>query len=314
MYKLSIVIPVYYNELNLKSLYEKLEEVVLSKGLFEVELIFVDDGSGDGSLNELKQLREKDARVKIIKLSRNFGAHTAVLAGLHYASGDCTTVISADLQDPPDIINTMFSKWQEGNKVVLAVRRDREETFAQKFFSNSYYRLMRRIALKNMPKGGFDCYLIDKQVVKTLCKMNEKNSTLSGQILWCGFQTEMIYYVRKKREAGKSKWTLSKKIKLLLDSVFGFSYFPIKLTLTLGIMMSIAGFLYALLIIINKLWYNLEVTGWSSLMVVILIASGVQMIMIGILGEYLWRNFDETRNRPAYIVEEEIGVNDKNDQ
>ncbi|SDJ84786.1 glycosyltransferase family 2 protein [Natronincola ferrireducens] len=311
MKKLSIVIPVYYNELNIPSLYEKLREAILNKKLFHVELVFVDDGSKDNSYQELIKLREMDKRIKVVKLSKNFGSHTAILAGLSYATGDCATVISADLQDPPEIIVSMYEKWLEGNKVVLAVREDREEGWLQKKLSNTYYRWMKKYALSNMPEGGFDCFLIDKQVIEILRGMKEKNSTLMGQILWCGLKTEKIYYVRREREIGKSKWTLSKKIKLFIDSFLAFSYVPIRFISTFGFIISFLGFLMALIIVINKFINDIPVQGWTSLMVVVLILSGIQLITLGVLGEYLWRNFDETRKRPLFIVEETIGVGEE---
>jgi polyisoprenyl-phosphate glycosyltransferase len=307
MDKLSIVIPVYYNELNIPHLYPKLIEVI-NNNMFQAELIFVDDGSGDNSYNELLKLREKDNRIKIIKLSRNFGSHIAILAGLSYATGDCATVISADLQDPPEIILSMFKKWKEKNKVVLAVRQDREESWVQKKFSNTYYKLMKKIALPNMPEGGFDCFLIDRQVVDVLSNMKEKNSTIMGQILWSGFKTEKIYYVRKKREIGKSRWTLSKKIKLFIDSFLAFSYFPIKFISVFGVLISFIGFISAVIVFVNKILNDVPVQGWTSLMIVVLLLSGVQLITLGIIGEYLWRNFDATRERPIFVIEEEVGI------
>lgn len=314
MSKLSIIIPVYYNELNLKPLYEKLNEDILNVNKFEIELIFVDDGSGDNSYKKLLELRELDSRIKIIKLSKNFGSHTAILAGLNYATGDCATVISADLQDPPSIILEMFDKWENGNQVVLAVRKDREEPYLQKKISNTYYNLMKKFALKNMPEGGFDCFLIDRKVVDILKNMREKNSTLMGQILWCGFKTEIIYYIRKERKIGESKWTLSKKIKLFIDSFLAFSYVPIRAISTTGFIVAFLGFILAAILIINKIVNGVNIQGWTSLIVVVLILSGIQLITLGVIGEYLWRNFDETRRRPLFIVEKEIGVEKKLDE
>lgn len=308
MNKLSIVIPVYYNELNIPSLYEKLNEKVLNRDDFDIELVFVDDGSGDNSYEELIKLRKIDNRIRVIKLSRNFGSHVATLAGLNYTSGDCVTVISADLQDPPEIIIEMYKKWLEGNKVVLAVRQDREEPWLQKKFSNTYYKLMKKYALGNMPEGGFDCYLIDRQVVDVIKDMKEKNSTLAGQILWCGFKTTKIYYIRRKREIGKSRWTFSKKVKLFIDSFMAFSYMPIRFISIFGCIISFTGFVMAIALVINKLKNNIQVQGWTSLMVIILLLMGIQLITLGVIGEYLWRNFDETRKRPVFIVDKEVGM------
>jgi dolichol-phosphate mannosyltransferase len=308
MIKLSIVIPVYYNEDNIPHLYEKLKETIFDNKNFDYELIFVDDGSKDNSYNELKKLREINNKIKLIKLSRNFGSHTAILAGLSNTSGDCATVISADLQDPPTIILDMLEKYNEGNKVVLAVREDREESISQKFFSNTYYKMMKRFALSNMPEGGFDCFLIDKMVIEVITSMKEKNSSLMGQILWCGFKTEKIYYVRKEREIGKSRWTLAKKIKLFIDSFIAFSYTPIKVMSSLGYLISSMGFLYGIYIFFNKVFKGIPIEGWTSLMIVILLLSGIQMILLGVIGEYLWRSFDESRKRPTFIIEEKEGL------
>ncbi|SDM69879.1 dolichol-phosphate mannosyltransferase [Bacillus sp. OK048] len=306
---LSIIIPVYYNEQNIPFLFDKLREKILTNPNYDYELIFVDDGSGDSSYEELKKLRNQNSKVKLIKLSRNFGSHTAILAGLTYASGDCATVIAADLQDPPEIINRMFEKWTEGNQVVLAVREDREESFTQKLFSNTYYKLMRRYALVNMPEGGFDCFLIDRQVVDILKNIQEKNTTIMGLILWAGFKTEKIYYIRKEREIGKSRWTLAKKVKLFIDSFLAFSYVPIRFMSLIGVIVSLLSFLFGGYLIINKIVNGVDVQGWTSLMVVFLFVAGIQMIMMGIIGEYLWRNMDESRRRPVFIIEEKVGFN-----
>jgi glycosyltransferase involved in cell wall biosynthesis len=308
---LSIIIPVYYNEQNIPFLFEKLSEEILSNPNYDYELIFVDDGSGDNSYGELLKLQKQHSKVKIIKLSRNFGSHTAILAGLTNATGDCATIISADLQDPPEIINRMFEKWMEGNKVVLAVREDREESYTQKLFSNTYYKLMKRYALPNMPEGGFDCFLIDRKIVDILKSMEEKNTTLMGQILWAGFKTEKIYYVRKEREIGKSRWTLAKKIKLFIDSFLAFSYAPIRFMSFIGVIMSLLSFISGAYLIVNKLVNGVNVQGWTSLMVLFLFVAGIQMIMLGIIGEYLWRNMDESRKRPVFIIDEKVGFDNE---
>lgn len=305
--KLSIVIPVYYNEINLFPLYQELKRTILFRSEFIYELIFIDDGSQDKSFDMLMKLRKLDRQVKIIKLSKNFGSHVAILAGLAHCSGDCATVISADLQDSPNIIVKMYQRWRAGHKVVLAVRADRQDSWLQARISNLYYRLMRKVALPNMPKGGFDCFLIDRAVIDIIKNIEEKNSTLMGQILWCGFKTDIIHYVRKKREIGRSRWTFSKKIKLFVDSFTAFSYLPIRLMSLLGISISLISFLFGIFVVINKIINGGDAIGWSSLMVAIAFLSGVQMTMLGIIGEYLWRNFDESKKRPIFIVEEKVG-------
>ena len=311
MDKVSIIVPIYYNELNIPHLYEQMKEKILSRTDFEAEIVCVDDGSKDGSYKALLELREKDDRFKVVKLSRNFGSHTAILAGFAHATGDCMTMVAADLQEPLEIIIEMYEKWKQGKKVVIAVRKDREDGFFQKLFSNTYYSLMQKYALKDMPKGGFDCFFIDKKVRDVLVTMSEKNSSIVGQVLWTGFEMDKIYYVRKKREIGKSKWTFSKKIKLFIDSFMAFSYVPIRFISTLGIFISIIGFISAIFLIANKLIYDVPVQGWTTMMITVLILSGIQMLTLGVIGEYLWRNFDETRGRPTYIVEETHGLEDQ---
>lgn len=303
--KISIIVPVYFNEMNLYALWEALQIDVLSHLEHDYEVIMVDDGSGDDSYEVMCDLARQNPSIRTLKLSRNFGAHAAILAGLGASKGDCATSISADLQDPPSIILEMLEKWKSGTKTVLAVRQDREEPFLQKLTSNAYYSLMRKFALPTMPHGGFDCFLIDRKVVNVLTTMEERNTTLMGQILWCGFKSDMIYYTRKSREAGKSHWTLSKKIKLFIDSLLGFSYAPIRFISLVGaifFVLSIIGIIY---IVIEKASGSLEVVGWASLFVLSLFSFGTIMITLGIIGEYVWRAFDSSRKRPPYIIDED---------
>lgn len=307
MPELSIIVPVYYNEMNLIDLYEDLKTNVLSK-IPSYEIVFVDDGSKDNSYEILKQLALKDACIRIIRLSRNFGSHAAILAGLAKCVGDCAMIKAADLQEPSSMILEMYDSWKNKNNVVLAVRKDREESAITKFFSNTYYRIMRKMALSNVPETGFDCFLIDRKVIDVINTMDEKNTSLMMQILWCGFKTDIIYYVRVKREKGKSKWTLSKKVKLFLDSFLGFSYFPIRMISLVGILCSTISACFLVYYIISKLMGNIDVSGWTTLMVVILLSNGLIMTMLGVVGEYLWRTFDAARKRPVFIIEE---TNDK---
>ena len=303
MSKLSIVIPVYYNEMNLNDLYLDLKKVVFSK-VDDVELVFVDDGSQDKSYEILKELQSKDDRIVVIKLSRNFGSHAAILAGLVNCTGDCAMMKAADLQEPSSMILEMYQKWLDGNNVVLAVRADREESFIQKTISNTYYKIMRNIAIKNMPEGGFDCFLIDRKVIKVLELMDEKNSTLMGQILWSGFKTDKVYYTRLEREKGKSRWTLSKKIKLFVDSILAFSYFPIRLITTIGLLTFTGTAIWIIYIMVSWFVGGISVEGWTTLMITNLFFYGLILLTLGIIGEYLWRALDASRGRPTYIIEE----------
>ncbi len=228
MSKISIIIPVYWNEDTLELLYDDLKEKVLGQ-LEDYELVFVDDGSGDNSWEIINKIKNRDDRIICVKLSRNFGEHSALLAGLSVCTGDCAVTKQADLQEDSEIILEMYESWKKGNKVVLAVREERDDSFATKFFAGLYYKLMQKFANKNMPSGGCDCYLLDRQVIEVLLKLDEKNSSLTLQVLWVGFQTDKIYFHRREREIGKGRWTFAKKFKLVLDSMISFSYVPIRM-------------------------------------------------------------------------------------
>lgn len=303
MSKISIVVPVYYNADTLELLYEDMKEKILGK-LEEYELVFVDDGSGDNSWQVMNSLRDRDPHVKLVKLSRNFGEHAALLAGLSVCTGDCAVTKQADLQEDSGIILEMYESWKRGNKVVLAVRKERKENPVKVFFANMYYAIIRKIVNKNMPVGGCDCYLVDRKVIEVLERLDEKNSSLTLQVLWAGFRTDMIYFVRQDREIGKSRWTLSKKVKLVMDSVMSFSYFPLRLMSGLGVAFNILAVILLIGVLVEKITHNTPIVGWASLMCVVLCSSGVIMLMLGILGEYIWRTLDAARTRPPYIVDE----------
>lgn len=314
MKKISIVIPVYYNEHNLKPLYQDMKNNVLGKIYtygYDYEIVFVDDGSKDGSYDEMKALKQIDNKIVNLHLSKNFGSHAAILAGLSICTGDCAVIKAADLQEPSEMIIDMLEQYNKGYRVVLAVREDREEGFFQKCFANVYYELMRKFALKEMPKGGFDCFLIDRRVINALSSMEEKNTSLMGLLLWSGFKTTQVGYVRKKRDIGKSKWTLKKKIKLVSDSMFSFSTFPIQMISTIGIVVFFAAFLCAIYIVASKIRGTIIVSGYTTLSVIMLAGFGLTLFSLGILGEYIWRIFDAVRKRPPFIIEEDS--NEKND-
>lgn len=301
--KFSIIVPIYYNELNLPVTYPRLIALEQQIPNITLELVFVDDGSGDKSLNVLQEIQEKDARVKVVKLARNFGSFNAILAGLHYATGDCVGIISADLQDPPELFEQMIADWRKGKKTVMAVRQDREDPLPTKLFANVFYGALRKFALPSMPEGGFDFVLIDRQVVEVLKQVREKNTSIMALIAWLGFDHSQIGYVRAERRIGKSRWTFSKKVKLMIDMFTSFSFFPIRAISTLGVIIALVSFIYALILLYLRFVNGTHVEGWTTLVVLILFLSGFQLISLGIIGEYLWRNFDESRKRPPYIVE-----------
>lgn len=303
--KLSIVIPCYFNELNIPSTYEVLKRDVLDQRPdVDFEVLFVDDGSGDKTLDELFKVQKVDKRVKIVKLSRNFGEFRAIVAGMSQATGDAVAVMSADLQDPPYLIPQMLQEWEKGEKVVIAARSDRDEPWIKKTLANTYYKVLRKLVIEDYPKQGFDFFLIDKSVKDILVKMQEKNSTIYVQLIWTGFKPKVIEYVRQAREKGQSMWSYAKRINLFIDTFIVFSYKPIRFISAMGALMSVVGFFAAVYVIFEKLLFGVEVAGWTSLMVVVLLLSGFQMLMLGIIGEYLWRNLDESRKRPLYIIDE----------
>lgn len=304
MHTVSIVIPAFNEEDNIETLYERLSAMA-AQSAHAFEFIFIDDGSYDRSFTILKDLSQKDSRVKVLRFSRNFGSHAACLAGLTYASGDACAFISADLQEPPELLLELIDKWENKFETVIGIRE--LDANATSIFSRVYYWLVRNFALSNMPERGTDVFLIDRKVVNTIIQMNERNTSIFGLILWSGFRQAFVPYKRELRSRGISKWTLTKKMKLFIDTFVSFSFFPIRLISFFGILVALTGFVYSLYLIYHRLVHGTPIEGWTSLMVVLLFVSGIQLLMLGIIGEYLWRSFDQTRKRPAYIVSEAYG-------
>lgn len=307
--KVSIIVPVYFNQDNLQPLYDDLCKKLFSHSEYEWELVMVNDGSKDNSFEVMKKLADSDSRIKIYSLSRNFGSHAAILCGLNKCTGDCAVVKAADMQEPTELILEMVESWKQGNNVVLACRQDREESFSQKLFANMYYGIVRKSALPSMPKGGFDIFLIDRKVINVLMQLDEKNSAITGQILWSGFKTSHIYYLRKAREIGKSRWTLKKKIRLVMDTLFSFSTLPISLVMGLGVFSIIVAIVWGLFVLISSLSGHITVTGWTTLFLLNLFSFGTTMLTLGVIGNYLWRTFDASRNRPPFIIEYDSDIN-----
>ena len=305
MKKLSIIVPVYYNEKNLPETIPRLLKLKDKLPNYELELLFIDDGSKDRSLEILLDFKKKNPGIiQVIKLTRNFGAPAAGQAGLNYATGDCVGKINADLQDPPELFVDMIKHWEKGVKAIFAVRKERKDPVFSRILSSSFYSLLRRHALPNYPKGGFDFFLVDKKVVNEFKKIPEKNTNINALIFWLGYEHVTIPYTRIERTKGTSKWTLSKKIKYFIDTFVGFSYFPVRLFSWIGMFIAIASFGYGIYILYR--WYsgNIQVEGWTTNTIILLVVAGIIMIMIGIIGEYLWRTLDEIRRRPSYVIDE----------
>jgi glycosyltransferase involved in cell wall biosynthesis len=305
---LSLVTPAYHEAENLPRLYERLRALDWAGLGLEWEWIVVDDHSQDRTPEVLRELAAGDPRVRWLRFSRNFGSHAACTAGLERAAGDAAVVLAADLQDPPETIPALVQKWREGAAVVWAVRGAREgESLSTVASARLFYLLMRRVTPLAMPPTGVDFFLVARPVIEALKAAPERNTSLIGQIQWLGFDTASVVYAKQARASGRSKWTLSKKLKLSVDWLVGFSYFPIRFMSGLGVVFALAGFLYALILTVRRFIWVVPVEGWTSLICVVLITSGVQLVMLGVLGEYLWRTFDASRQRPRYVVERQSG-------
>lgn len=305
---ISFVVPVFHNARSLEDLLDEFRAVAMRNPNDDFEFIFVDDGSRDESFSVLQGLAASEPRMKVAKLSRNFGSNPAIMAGLSLAQGDAVAAIAADLQDPPALLHDMITRWRDNHKVVIAARRGRGDPFPTSLLSDTFYRLFRRFALQGMPKRGFDFFLIDRQVCALINGIQENNAYLMGLILWLGFEPQVLYYDRETRQEryGQSMWTLTRKLKYFVDSFVAFSHVPIRISSALGVLFSLLGLIYALWVIYARLALGVAAEGWASLIVVVLIAAGVQMLSLGIIGEYMWRNLDETRRRPRFIIEQLI--------
>lgn len=303
MSKISIVVPVYFNADTLQMLYDDMKSKILGQ-LVDYEIVFTDDGSGDNSWEVMNRIREQDpAHVVCVRLAHNCGEHAAILAGMSVCTGDCAVTKQADLQEDSTLILSLYEKWKQGHKVVLAVRAARDENPVKKFFAGCYYFLVRKFINKSMPQGGCDCYLLDRQVINELERMGEKNSSLTLQVMWAGYRPEMVYFHRLDRTVGKSRWTFAKKFKLVMDSLISFTYVPVRLMSWCGALFSLASVIGIIDVIHEKLTVGTPIVGYASLMCVVLLGFGLVLINLGMLGEYVWRTLDESRKRPPFLID-----------
>lgn len=309
MNKLSVIVTVYNNEKNLELFYSDFQESI-APYLEDYEIIMVNDDSPDNSWNVMKGIAQRDKRVKIVKLIRNFGAVAASFTGLKCATGDCATIKAADLQEPASLTLEMYEHWKKGAKSVIAVREARNDSVMTNLFSNIYYGLVRKMITKNMPKGGFDTYLIDRTIIDHLVRQNDKNSPITLQLLWMGCGNDKVYYERLERQVGKSSWTFKKKFNLFMDSFIGFSYVPIRIMTIVGLIFAIVSVVYAIHMIVSALCGKIDVRGYTTLVVILSFSAGMIMCSLGILGEYIWRTLDASRNRPISIIEQKINFED----
>lgn len=303
---LSVIIPVYYEEAVVQACYKELRRVMF-KNKWQYEFIFVNDGSKDKTLEILREISEADINVKIIDFSRNFGHQIAVTAGIFHCMGDVAVIIDADLQDPPNVIEEMIAKWQEGYDVVYAKRRKRKgETFFKLITAKYFYRFLHYMAEIEIPMDTGDFRLMDRRVIEAFKQMPERNRFVRGMVSWVGFEQTYVEYERDERLAGETKYPFKKMLRFATDGIISFSTKPLKMVRSLGfitIIIAIGLLLYALF---SKFIMHSVVSGWTSLMVAITFFSGVQLFSIGLLGEYIARIYDESKGRPLYLIREKI--------
>ena len=302
---ISIVTPVYRNAGSITKSYKQIcnEFELTLANRFPFEIIFINDGSDDGSQEELEQIHLADKRVKVVHLIRNFGQGAATEAGHKLAKGDAVITISADLQDPIELIPKMISAFEGGSEVVICYREGRGDPFLSRLFSRITFQIL-RLSHKNVPPGGFDYYLMGRKAMDIFNSYGFQTRFFAGDVLWPGYPTTLIPYFRRKRTIGKSQYSFWRKLKAFIDMTLDASYLPIRLISMVGMLTASLGILYALSIVIS--WaFNLSVrpfVGWAPIIVSVLIVGGLNMLMLGIIGEYIWRIYDQQRKRPNYIV------------
>lgn len=310
MKKISIVIPMYYEEQVAQECYERMTKVVNAINNYDYEIIFVNDGSKDKTLDILENIANKDDKVKIISFSRNFGHQCAVTAGIKYVTGDAIVIIDADLQDPPELIPEMLKLWENGNEVIYGKRKTRDGESAFKLLTaKMFYKTLNALSDVEIPKDTGDFRLVDRKVVDVINSLPEHNKFLRGLFSWVGFKQTAYEYERKERFAGKTKYPLNKMLKLASDGIISFSTKPLKIVGGLGILSIIISLIILIYSIISYI-FNLNnlTAGWTSIMVTVTLFSGVQLLSIWIISEYIARIYDETKQRPQYIIDKKINI------
>ena len=313
MKKVSVVVPMYYEEEVAHECYNRLSNALKNIQNYEYEIVFVNDGSKDKTLEILEEIAKQDKNVKIVSFARNFGHQVAVTAGIKYVTGDAIVIIDADLQDPPELIPDMLKLWEEGYEVIYGKRKSRDgESKFKLLTAKMFYKTLNSLSDVEIPKDTGDFRLVDKKVIDVVNSMPEHNKFLRGLFSWVGFKQKAFEYERKERFAGETKYPLKKMLKLASDGIISFSSKPLKLVGGLGlitILISIAILIYSLISYAFNL--NHLTPGWTSIMVTVTLFSGVQLLSIWIMSEYIARIYDETKNRPQYIVDKTINIDEE---
>lgn len=305
---ISVVVPVYNETAVLPAFYERATAALSALSAYDYEILFVDDGSRDGSVDLLSGLAARDPRIGVLKFSRNFGHQIAITAGIDHARGDCVVVIDSDLQDPPEVIGDMVAKWREGYDVVYGVRADRDGESAFKLMTASlFYRTLSRLTAVEIPPDVGDFRLMSRRAADQLRQLREKDRFVRGLVSWIGYRQTGVPYHRERRHAGQTKYPFRKMLKFALDGITSFSTVPLRVATWMGYAASALAFLYLASVFVQKaLGYTVQ--GWATIMVALLFLGGVQLICLGIIGEYLGRLFNEVKPRPMYVVEERVGA------
>ena len=314
MKKVTIIVPAYNEEESLPFLYERLEKLMETNKNYEFEILFVNDGSKDKTLDLIKEYREKDKRINYVDFARNFGKEIAMIAGLDYATGDCVIFIDADLQDPPELIPEMIKYWEEGYDDVYAQRRSRKgETWLKKFTSKMYYRVLQSLTKVPIQKDTGDFRLLDRRCVNALRKMRETGRNSKSMFSWIGYKKKAIFYDRDPRIAGSTKWNYAKLINLAIDGITSFTTSPLRISTYLAIPTFLALLIYFIYVIVKCIRLHVAIQAFQAIILLILFFSGIQILLFGIVGEYLGRIFNESKHRPLYLVNEYNGIREENE-
>ena len=309
----TILIPAYNEEEVLPMLYERLVKLMDSLPQYNFEILFVNDGSKDKTLELIKKMRKNDSRICYVNLSRNYGKETAMIAGFDYINGDCMINIDADLQDPPELIPEMLKYWEEGYDDVYAKRRSRKgESPLKKLTSWGYYRVLQSMTNIKIQTDTGDFRLLDRRCVEAIRQMRESQRYTKGLYSWIGYKKKEILYDRDARAAGKTKWNYRKLANLSIDGITSFTTAPLRWAALIGMFVSLLGFIYMMVIIVKTLIYGIDLPGYASMMVIILFLGGLQLIFLGVIGEYLGRAFYETKSRPLYFIDQYNGERENN--
>lgn len=315
MKKISIIIPAYNEEESLPLLYDRLNNVISKLKNYEFEMLFINDGSKDNTLKIIKNLRSKDTRISYVDFSRNFGKEIAMIAGLDYAKGDCVIFIDADLQDPPELIPELIKYWEEGYDDVYARRKSRKgETFLKKFTSKMYYKVLQSLTRVEIQKDTGDFILLDRRCVNALKQLRETQRCSKSMFSWIGYNKKEVLFDRDSRIAGTTKWNYKKLIDLAIDGITSFTTSPLRISTYLSIPTFLALIVYFIYVIIKCITQNVAIQAFQAIILLVLFFAGIQIMLFGIMGEYLGRIFNETKNRPLYFIKEYNGVLEENNK